>query len=122
MKRVILIAVAAVLIGGIAALAVTVTGKIDDLNGEVKSDRGVITGLQSQLAGQQADIAKLNNAMGSLSQPTDPLSAYDQICTAENTNGTTGVLQTYYYPCTNSVQTIPQPGQLDAFRLVHLKQ
>ena len=57
----------------------------------------------SQLQNQVATLAGLN-------VPTDPLAAYTDICNQPFTNGTTGVSQTYYFPCTNSAQTIPQPG------------
>ena len=42
--------------------------------------------------------------------PTDPLANYTDVCNTQATNGSTGVTQTYYYPCTNEAQTIPQPG------------
>ena len=40
---------------------------------------------------------------------TTPYSSYNQVCDNTFTNGTTGVAQLYYFPCTNGVQ--PVPGQ-----------
>ena len=59
---------------------------------------------------QSSQISSLSNTVSGLSQPSDPLSAYNQICTAQATNSTTGITQTYYYPCTNQATTTPQPG------------
>jgi hypothetical protein len=60
---------------------------------QISELQGTVSGLSSQLA-----------------SPADPFGAYDQICNAMLTNQSTGTAQTFYYPCTNSVQTIPQPG------------
>jgi hypothetical protein len=69
------------------------------------------TGQSAQLAGLRRDVADLQGKVSGLTVPTDPLSAYDQICDMPNvTNQTTGVTQTYWFPCTNNAQTIPQPG------------
>ncbi len=63
-----------------------------------------------QLAAMRRDVASLQGKVDGLTVPTDPLSAYDQICESQNTNSASGVSQIYYYPCTNNAQTIPQPG------------
>jgi hypothetical protein len=50
----------------------------------------------------------LKNQVGSLSQPNNPLAAYNAVCHSLFTNQATGVLETYYFPCTNAV--VPTPG------------
>jgi tRNA1(Val) A37 N6-methylase TrmN6 len=64
----------------------------------------------SQISQLQNQVATLQGKVAGLNVPTDPLAAYTDICNQPFTNGTTGVSQTYYFPCTNSAQTIPQPG------------
>ena len=60
----------------------------------------------NNLSGQVSD---LQLQMSQLSNPSDPLSAYNQVCQDNNmTNTSTGITQTYYYPCTS--RFIPQPG------------
>jgi hypothetical protein len=80
--------------------------QVSGLSGEL---RGVDAPLNVQraLSSDQQSITSLNT---SLNTSTDPLSAYNEICSSQQVNNTTGVTQTYYYPCTNQVQTIPQPG------------
>jgi hypothetical protein len=48
--------------------------------------------------------------VGSLTSPSDPLSSYNDICNQQMLNDNTGNDQTYYFPCTNSAVTTPQPG------------
>jgi septal ring factor EnvC (AmiA/AmiB activator) len=76
-----------------------------------------ISQLQGQLAQQprnqmqlNAQVSNFGTQLSQLTTPTDPLSAYDQICNAQLQNSATGVTQAYYYPCTNNAQTIPRPG------------
>ena len=68
----------------------------------------------ARLAGDDHEISALQNSvatlLGEVSNPADPLSAYTDVCTAQNQNDATGVTQTYWYPCTNQAQTTPQPG------------
>ena len=52
----------------------------------------------------------LSDQVATLNVPTDPLSAYNDVCNQDMTNNSTGVTQTYWFPCTNQAQTIPQPG------------
>ena len=82
-------------------------GQLDQLRGQEAKARGVAQSQIRQLTA--AEIATATQLDG-LTQPTDPLSSYDQICQVQLQNSTTGVTQTFYYPCTNSAQTIPQPG------------
>jgi len=76
--------------------------------------RDQVTMLQKQLRDNNAKLARqvglVQTQMAGLSQPTDPLSAYNQICNQQFTNDATGITQTYYLPCTNQATTIPQPG------------
>lgn len=65
---------------------------------------------QTALSQEATRTDNLSEEMDGLTQPSDPLAAYNDICNQDFTNGTTGVDQTYYFPCTNNAQTIPQPG------------
>jgi hypothetical protein len=67
-------------------------------------------GATQQVQQLTQQVQQLQKQVSSLTVPSDPLAAYTDICHSEFTNGSTGALQTYYYPCTNVVQTIPQPG------------
>lgn len=89
-------------------LGTILTGR--DLAARVTRTQSQVTKLRLQNRSLQIEITGLDSEIGSLTVPTDPLSAYTDICNVQLTNGTTGALQTYYYPCTNSAQTIPQPG------------
>lgn len=107
--------IAGVLACALAGAALTVGLSIQGgMNGQLRALKGENASLQGQLdtasAKESADYATVHAQMGHLAAPTDPLSAYDQICNSQFTNGSTGTNQTYYYPCTNNVQTIPQPG------------
>jgi hypothetical protein len=86
---------------------VIVHGQLDQLRGQEAKARSAA---QSQMREVTAAEIATATQLDGLTQPTDPLASYDQICTVQEQNGTTGVDQTYYYPCTNSAQTIPQPG------------
>jgi hypothetical protein len=66
--------------------------------------------LTQQIGGMSGQIAGLRNEMATLTVPTDPLSAYNEVCSANLTNDETGITSTYWYPCTDQAQTIPQPG------------
>lgn len=70
------------------------TSTDNNLSAEIRSIDGQITSIQS-------DVSALNT-------PTDPLSAYNSICHGPVTNSSTGVVEIYYYPCTDAV--IPTPG------------
>jgi hypothetical protein len=69
-----------------------------------------LRGEQNQLNGLASKYSQIAGTLATLSTPSDPLSAYDDICNQQTTNDATGIIQTYYYPCTNSAETIPQPG------------
>jgi TolA-binding protein len=113
--RAILVAAIAVLTGGLAALAlITLPGlsssrsQITQLQSQVKRQHQEIQKQTSTIQEQGQEISTLNTTSGSA--PSDPLSAYSDICNEQFTNQQTGVQQTYYLPCTNNAQTIPQPG------------
>ncbi len=38
---------------------------------------------------------------------TTPYSSYNEVCSQDVQNTATGVVQLYYYPCTNGVQPVP---------------
>jgi hypothetical protein len=63
---------------------------------------------QSDVTGLDTQVGSLSSQLANLNQPTDPLSAYNQICRINDVNSTTGLYQTYYYPCTNNI--IPAAG------------
>jgi hypothetical protein len=65
---------------------------------------------QSTATEAQDTATKAENSLGTLSTPSDPLSAYDLICSQDQTNNSTGLTQLYYFPCTNIATTTPQPG------------
>jgi len=52
----------------------------------------------------------LSNQVATLTVPTDPLSAYSAVCSQQMTNQSSGITQTYWFPCTSHAQTIPQPA------------
>jgi hypothetical protein len=66
--------------------------------------------LYHRLAEDEQLLATTAQEASQVSQPTDPLSAYNQVCSQPLTDSLTGVTSTWYLPCTNSAQTIPQPG------------
>jgi type II secretory pathway pseudopilin PulG len=66
--------------------------------------------LKSQSAQLGAQVSQLSTQIAGVTAPDDPLSAYSDICNMQFNNQATGLNQTYYLPCTNNAQTIPQPG------------
>jgi hypothetical protein len=92
----------------------TLDGQIGNLQRENASLQGENAGLQSQLNSQvqqeSKDFSTMEAKLGTLSTPADPLSAYNQICSGDQTNNSTGSTSLYYWPCTDSAETIPQPG------------
>ena len=75
--------------------------------------RAQVRSAQHSGAVYRSEISSLQNSVNTLNiqvaNPVDPLSAYSDICNQDETNDQ-GADQTYYFPCTNNVQTIPQPG------------
>jgi len=85
--------------------------QISGLRGEVNSQRTSLASQQTSIAGDAGLISQLQNKLGTLTTPQDPLQAYSDICNEQlTTNTSTGNTETYYFPCTNNVQTNPQPG------------
>jgi hypothetical protein len=99
------------------SLSLTLKGSLDGQIGNLQRQNASLQAqnarLQTQLDGQvqqeSKDYANMQAKMGSLSTPSDPLSSYNEICNTQATDNS-GVTQTYWYPCTNNAQTIPQPG------------
>ena len=85
------------------AYGFTEAGKAAAQARQIRHDEALLRSLSQQ-------ETALGNQLAALTVPTDPLSAYNDVCSQDMTNGTTGVTQTYWFPCTNSAQTIPQPG------------
>lgn len=100
------------------SLSLTLKGNVDSQIGNLQHQNASLqaqnASLQAQLNAQvqqeSKDYANVEAKMGTLSTPSDPLAAYNEICNTQATNDSTGVTQTYYYPCTDNAQTIPQPG------------
>ena len=78
---------------------------------QAAADHRQMRALRSQVAALSTQVGSLGSQVSAISQPSDPLSAYNQICNQPFTDSQTGNQATYYFPCTNSAQTIPQPGQ-----------
>jgi hypothetical protein len=119
--RTALIAITAILVGAITALAlITLPGlsssksQVAQLQSQMRQQHRLIQRQNSVIQEQGTEISTLNATSGSA--PSDPLSAYSDICNEQFTNQQTGVSQTYYLPCTNNAQTIPQPGDRDGLR------
>ena len=74
---------------------------------QIKTLRQQLSQLQAREAG---DYSRAMTAVGSLTPPTDPLTAYNQICDQDFTDDETGITQTFWFPCTNQAQTTPLPG------------
>ena len=102
-------ALAAVLGSGIA-FAFTETSQVRQLDAQVAQLHRDHQEDTAKLTEMGASIGSIDARVAGLSNPVDPLSAYTDTCNAQLTNNATDVMQTYYYPCTNSAQTIPQPG------------
>lgn len=115
---IITIGVACALAAAAFSLSLTLKGTVDGQIGNLQRQNASLQAQNASLQGQlnaqvqqeSKDYSNMESKLGTLSTPSDPLSAYNEICNAQLTNSSTGVTQTYYYPCTNSAQTIPQPG------------
>jgi hypothetical protein len=110
-----LVAVAACLAAALVALGVLTHSAIDQQNHTISGLQAKVTAQRAEVTAQRAELKTIDSSVATLlansgSQPTDPLSAYTDICNTQDTNDATGVTQTYYYPCTNNATTIPQPG------------
>lgn len=107
------LAAGAVLLAAVLVLA-AITGQqsaeISRIRAQQKAQAATISTWQADVSGLAAQVAKVSTQVGSLTVPQDPLSAYNDICNVQLTNTATDLVQTYYYPCTNSAETIPQPG------------
>jgi hypothetical protein len=103
----VLIAALAIAVGGVVLNNISQGNTITQQQKEIHRLMGKVTTDDNVLGGR---ISSLQSSVNNLNEPTDPLSSYDDICNQEMTNNDTGVSQTYYFPCTNNAQTIPQPG------------
>jgi hypothetical protein len=99
------------------AAAVALAFVAHDQGNQASQLRATVTTLSRQLQVARDGLVSLNNEyqglsgqVSNLNQPSDPLSAYNDVCNQPITNDATGNVQTYYFPCTNNAQTIPQPG------------
>jgi hypothetical protein len=107
-------------IGFVAALAfviaVAVAGGLvlHSQSEDITKQSREITTQARTISGQTKDISRLEgnvaSLIGAVQNPTDPLANYNQVCNQQMQNGTTGVDQLFYFPCTNQAQTTPQPG------------
>jgi hypothetical protein len=114
--RIILLLVTLLLCGAISTTGYYLAGRITQLQQANTSLRQQVADQQSALSSEgtqttqeQESITSLTTKVDGLTEPSDPLSAYIDICNMDMTNQATGDLQLYYFPCTNVVQTIPEP-------------
>lgn len=77
--------------------------KITSLQHKLSQDESTLSSQGSQISGLSAQLA-------GLTQPSDPLSNYNAVCSQDMTNSQTGVYGLWYFPCTNQVTTTPQPS------------
>ena len=94
----------------IAAVIAALVISMHSMSDQISNQNGQVARLHGLLTREQAEITYLSNQVTTLNMPSDPLSAYNDICNQQMTNSNSGITQTYYFPCTNSAQTIPQPG------------
>jgi hypothetical protein len=115
---IITIGVACALAAAAFSLSLTLKGTLDGQIGNLQRQNASLqsqnTSLQAQINAQvqqeSKDYLNMEAKLGTLSTPTDPLSAYNQICSGDQTSNSTGNTSLYYWPCTDSAETIPQPG------------
>jgi hypothetical protein len=101
---VVVIAVLALALGAAGTVyGVTQASRMAAQAREIRHDETLIRSLSQQQTSLQGKVA-------GLTVPTDPLSAYSAVCNQAMTNQNTGVTQTFWFPCTNNAQTIPQPS------------
>ena len=105
MKPSVIVSAVACLLAG-CAIAFAVRGNADS-GSQIRTLRQQLSQLQAK---ESADYNQAMTAVGSLTPPTDPLTAYNQVCSTTATGEETGITSTYWYPCTDQAQTIPQPG------------
>lgn len=85
----------------------TLQHQVSTLQTNQRDAASSITGMGSQISSIDSQVSTIQGNLSNLSRPNDPLSSYNQVCTAQNTNGVTGLIQTFYYPCTNSATPSP---------------
>jgi type II secretory pathway pseudopilin PulG len=90
-----------------AALVLVLTAQGSDAR-QITQLRGQLSAATQQIQSERSEYERLRGKVADLNVPTDPLSAYNQVCNQDNTDSNTGVTQLYYYPCTNGV--VPAPG------------
>ena len=95
--------------GGLLAVNASASSTRRQLTRQVTVLDRQVTVLDRQLAAEHRQIINLTNQVGVLNVPSDPLSAYNSVCNQPMTTPA-GLTETYWFPCTNSAQTIPQPG------------
>ena len=110
-----LVAVAACLAAALVALGFLTHSAIAQQNRTISGLEAKVSAQRAEVISQRSELKTIDSSVTTLlansgSQPTDPLSAYTDICNTQDTNDETGITQTYYYPCTNNATTIPQPG------------
>jgi hypothetical protein len=107
-----LMAVTGLIIGTFLALL----SDTSDLRDQTASLRAQVQAQARQLRADEAEQASLQSAefrmsgqLATLTQPSDPLSSFDAVCNMPLSDQS-GLTSTWYFPCTNSAQTIPQPS------------
>ena len=102
--------IAAALTAACVILFIRVDGQaaqVSRLDSQLSVAHKTTTSQEHEISSLQGSVATL---LGQVANPSDPLGAYTDICNQDFTNNSTGIDQTYYFPCTNQAQTMPLPG------------
>ena len=94
----------------LAGVTLTFGIQIGNLRGQLASQQQQIRRDRAQLATVQSAESQMAGQLASLTQPTDPLASYNAVCNMPLTDQSTGMYSTWYFPCTDQAQTIPQPS------------
>jgi type II secretory pathway pseudopilin PulG len=108
---IVLVIIALALAAAAAAYGGIEHGRVAGQARQISQEQRAEARLAREVRTVQMNYGNLQSKVASISQPTDPLSAYDDICNQQMQNSNTGSEQTYYFPCTNNAETIPEPGQ-----------
>ncbi len=102
----------AVAVVAVLALALGTAGTVYGVleAGRVSAQAQQILREEAAIRSMDRQVRMLGNQVATLNVPSDPLSAYNEVCYQPLYNNNIGSDQTYYFPCTNQAQTTPQPG------------
>lgn len=99
------------LLGTLLAASTLVLGlEIGSLRGQLAVQQHRAQLDRAQLAALRTAESRMSGQLATLTVPTDPLASYDAVCNMPLSSDGGLTTQTWYFPCTNSAQTIPQPS------------